>query len=233
MNKSINGITSIILGLILCQSSHAVTFGYSGTLEHVFVDSGTGSYTGSMIGDTFFGVYSTEDSVSNVTSVLPCLVDECEYTFSGPSIISGISDGTTTKSGTDAAVFIWDNYDLEVGDASVVNLLPGISWSVGTLLDGWIGDVLLTDGSLMEVGFVSLDTGLYSNRDYRAQPPDLSMADLAYFSIEEYDSFGNTTFSGFGRLNAVQVVPVPAAVWLFGSGLLGLIGVIRRKKFGS
>jgi hypothetical protein len=26
------------------------------------------------------------------------------------------------------------------------------------------------------------------------------------------------------------VVPVPAAVWLFGSGLLGLVGVARRKK---
>ena len=28
----------------------------------------------------------------------------------------------------------------------------------------------------------------------------------------------------------VGVVPVPAAVWLFGSGLLGLVGVARRKK---
>ena len=27
----------------------------------------------------------------------------------------------------------------------------------------------------------------------------------------------------------VRVVPVPAAVWLFGSGLLGLIGIARRK----
>ena len=26
------------------------------------------------------------------------------------------------------------------------------------------------------------------------------------------------------------VVPVPAAVWLFGSGLIGLIGIARRKK---
>lgn len=28
----------------------------------------------------------------------------------------------------------------------------------------------------------------------------------------------------------VEAVPVPAAVWLFGSGLLGLIGMARRKK---
>ena len=28
----------------------------------------------------------------------------------------------------------------------------------------------------------------------------------------------------------ISAVPVPAAVWLFGSGLLGLIGVARRKK---
>ena len=28
----------------------------------------------------------------------------------------------------------------------------------------------------------------------------------------------------------VKVIPVPAAVWLFGSGLLGLVGITRRKK---
>jgi len=26
------------------------------------------------------------------------------------------------------------------------------------------------------------------------------------------------------------VVPIPATVWLFGSGLLGMIGIARRKK---
>jgi hypothetical protein len=28
----------------------------------------------------------------------------------------------------------------------------------------------------------------------------------------------------------IVVVPVPAAIWLFGSGLLGLVGIARRKK---
>ena len=30
--------------------------------------------------------------------------------------------------------------------------------------------------------------------------------------------------------NFLSQVPIPAAVWLFGSGLIGLVGVARRKK---
>ena len=40
---------------------------------------------------------------------------------------------------------------------------------------------------------------------------------------EAYFYFDNVTY-------APAVVPVPAAVWLFGSGLIGLIGIARRKK---
>ena len=35
---------------------------------------------------------------------------------------------------------------------------------------------------------------------------------------------------GFTADAFVTVIPVPAAVWLFGSGLLGLVGIARRKK---
>ncbi len=38
------------------------------------------------------------------------------------------------------------------------------------------------------------------------------------------------TISIAGNDPIVQVVPIPGAVWLFGSGLLGLIGLSRRKK---
>lgn len=41
-----------------------------------------------------------------------------------------------------------------------------------------------------------------------------------------HDGYTNTSFAtGF-----YSAVPVPAAVWLFSSGLLGLIGIARRKK---
>lgn len=48
----------------------------------------------------------------------------------------------------------------------------------------------------------------------------------------------STVYSGGGAYNwlpggsvtLISSVPVPAALWLFGSGLIGLIGVARRKK---
>jgi hypothetical protein len=40
----------------------------------------------------------------------------------------------------------------------------------------------------------------------------------------------NANFNLQGVALAESAVPVPAAVWLFGSGLLGLVGIARRKK---
>jgi hypothetical protein len=40
----------------------------------------------------------------------------------------------------------------------------------------------------------------------------------------------NCNFDPSGNLCAPSQVPVPAAAWLFGSGLLGLVGVARRRK---
>lgn len=41
---------------------------------------------------------------------------------------------------------------------------------------------------------------------------------------------GGTQIADLSNVRAFSVVPVPAAVWLFGSGLLGLVGVARRKR---
>lgn len=46
------------------------------------------------------------------------------------------------------------------------------------------------------------------------------------------DAFNTGTMSFLGNPNLVAagVVPVPAAMWLFGSGLIGLVGIARRKN---
>jgi hypothetical protein len=46
-----------------------------------------------------------------------------------------------------------------------------------------------------------------------------------------YAAMQNDVFTGFSiSLYGVEVVPISAAVWLFGSGILLLIGVARRKQ---
>ena len=63
---------------------------------------------------------------------------------------------------------------------------------------------------------------------------------LSILSLEPFSTLGITPGAyewtwGTGastdsfKLN-VGAAPIPAAAWLFGSGLLGLIGVARRKK---
>ena len=50
------------------------------------------------------------------------------------------------------------------------------------------------------------------------------------FGGQGFDSKGNFRYGWAVHDGDVSAVPVPAAVWLFGSGLLGLVGMARRKK---
>jgi hypothetical protein len=62
-----------------------------------------------------------------------------------------------------------------------------------------------------------------------------------YYEVWDFQLLSNSSASGFNVdtifgtaggdfAQYTNPIPVPAAVWLFGSGLLGLVGVARRKK---
>lgn len=57
------------------------------------------------------------------------------------------------------------------------------------------------------------------------------LGSLTFFDITHTNGAG----SALHQINNVNVsaVPVPAAAWLFGSGILGLVGISRRKKAAS
>lgn len=72
---------------------------------------------------------------------------------------------------------------------------------------------------------LTLSDGIYQGQD------DIMMAARWLRSVADGESFSYTqTFQVFDPTKTAPSVPVPAAVWLFGSGLLGLIGVARRKQ---
>ena len=85
----------------------------------------------------------------------------------------------------------------------------------GYLLNGTFIQVTDDGGSLSQSGFVSFAV--------------LTGQVFGFRQLSTDSDFGaaTTTVSDF---SAPSAIPVPAAVWLFGSGLIGLVGIARRKK---
>ena len=57
---------------------------------------------------------------------------------------------------------------------------------------------------------------------------DWALGDPTYIEINLDDGSGGVYY--LGGFSITQIVPVPGAVWLFGSGLLGLAGFMRKKS---
>lgn len=76
--------------------------------------------------------------------------------------------------------------------------------------------------------------------DNNGEADYINVSDSGLNIIKDYSMVNSENFAFTGTdpdravswllVRAPSAVPVPAAVWLFGSGLLGLIGVARRKK---
>ena len=130
-------------------------------------------------------------------------------------------------SGDDLKIFFVGNNGHDV-DVSVF----GSSGSVGTVTynlpnpDGYTGfnsSAYPTDG----IYALGIDLGT----DFSGLGSDA----ISKIRLRIGDSYGQTSsdsavVSFVGAYNTMAPVPVPAAAWLFGSGLLGLAGVARRKK---
>ncbi|MGB5717302.1 MAG: VPLPA-CTERM sorting domain-containing protein, partial [Gammaproteobacteria bacterium] len=64
---------------------------------------------------------------------------------------------------------------------------------------------------------------------------EVAFSGLASYALFDFNAdFGRyiiDNFEGtFGSTEDINPVPIPAAAWLFGSGLLGLVGMARRKR---
>ena len=95
----------------------------------------------------------------------------------------------------------------------------------GDLLDfGWSGSEGILEFEIGNLAGWAWDQ--WENPADQATRVEHIMLDIPSFDFNGAKRIGsfNTVASGFA------VVPVPAAVWLFGSGLIGLISIARRKS---
>ena len=154
----------------------------------------------------------------------------------------GAFESTLTNFGLQAFSF---DYDLTVLGTDPVETLDGTNIGIADITpSGWT----VTSNSGGRGGFGKFDFDLTGTGQTRADPLTFLITGvendvvdnysiyfaghIADFTSTEWDCVeGDCTsawFAGAGDSNR-NIVPIPAAAWLFGSGLIGLVGVARRK----
>jgi len=169
--------------------------------------------------------------------------------------IGAFADSVTSLSGTfssQGAVLPTSVTDESVDTFVTATINPstlGLGFVSGTLVNGAGDDLVLFGIGTVEDTFDLTIGGTTVNNltatDSTFDTPDGFQLNAVAVNLDAF-GFGNgaivtdilltfnditSQFSLAGALNPPPVVvPVPAAVWLFGSGLIGLVGVARRKK---
>ena len=161
--------------------------------------------------------------------------------------VSGVTDFDTYLAGNPTHTYIADDNEwfTATGVASAtVNYDLGSVYSIDRLAlwnDEYSGisflDISISLDNInfttVASGLVPVDNPLYL--DYGAEVFGFGSQSARYIQFDVGDCpqpDGNSSLlCGIGEVAfSTSAVPIPAAVWLFGSGLLGLVGMARRKK---
>jgi len=154
-------------------------------------------------------------------------------TYTTQPVIGGIptGDGETTRTINQTVGIDWDTAGsfptIDITSITVDTVVFGGPWvldftvpyTVGLIPPGAINEL----DSLLFTPFGDIYDGLVG---VAGNPIASAVVSATPAGLESFigTAFGEFTFA------AAQPVPVPAAIWLFGSGLLGLVGIARRKR---
>ncbi len=190
-----------------------------------------------------------------VSSAQATIIDENWVTFDDASGTGVAEFAVTNDTATDIFAFIVANDNNPSSSSSddgawTSSIVDRFSWSGTSFIvyNGGSGDTGVdfietsSLGTFDELFGTAQQAIIYSFFNYNGNAPGLNAQALLagttqagfFFSTEQLAS----PFVTIGQNGAIidtgetihsSVVPVPAAVWLFGSGLIGLAGIARRK----
>ena len=201
---------SIISYDLLTGAQSSFSSGYDAVALAV---SGDTLYAGSGASIISYNLLTgAQSSFSGFNAVALTVSGDTLYAGSGESIISYnlLTGGQSSFSGFDAtAIAVLGDNTIVASNGAYLERFAQDGTDLGTysLFSNIAGLAVASDGELYYGD---------GNKIYRYEGP--SVAEF----ISGYDAVTLAVYT--------SAVPVPAASWLFGSGLIGLIGVARRKK---
>lgn len=186
-----------------------------------------------------FGTGASQDFFTGAQALITskglgsCNPDEITYTscVSGTTVYGDTPPAVATFLGTDYLVFQMTE------DAWFSSITVQFNGSQSQEVDFWVGDsssILNPNFKPSEIDFESIAATPQSGGALGITPQgvvDLGnrLGDLLVVRYGEQNLVGTKDSSMFVQGLEV-VVPVPAAVWLFGTGLVGLVALGRRKS---
>ena len=215
-----NGINGIPVSLVLDAAgffmSDQATDWADGTLDNT--DNSVATYGATPASDgTYTGTVAATSTIGTVTGP----GGFAGYLGLGP--LPMVTTAWNTSFGAGCTTGIDANYSDNIGGGCM-----GISPS------GVLPIVMDTDANANDY---TANTGGNIGGNPMADGPFPAMSanfDVISLTATGFDATASIApfcdFDPSGNLCAPPAVPVPAAVWLFGSGLLGLVGVARRRK---
>jgi hypothetical protein len=234
MNRScLRGKLSVcILFLFGTPTSHATSidtyFGYNfvsasaigfevNLTSITYIGDGGGTFTTTM--PAFPGLVSTDPG-----SIPRTGIPDIDGLSGLPTFTNG-GDGESTRTIGETVSINWDT-----SGAFPTIQIVSITADALDFTGSWSADL----STPYTVGLIPLGANTELNSSLAGSQEDIydavigtafaTSAPPAFSPLPEPTFFGEFTFS------ASSAVPIPATVWLFGSGLLGLAGISRRKK---
>ena len=218
--------------------------GVSSTYDSGVQTSGTNQYRRT---DTYFN-NSSVDLTSSVESLLRGTDPSRTYNGDSSSAYNDQLYNTSGYNRNDRTLYESSyNYDYSTTTTSPGNYTNDVQyWGYVSRIDGGLSSGLT---SLGDPDFVDLQQFLsgfygttftyleqYYDQGYKQTYINNTFDSSTYTSIVGKRYTGSATLTMINGQDAgtyianLSTVPIPPALWLFGSGLLGLIGVSRRRK---
>ncbi|HHO58779.1 MAG TPA: hypothetical protein ENJ64_00955 [Thiotrichales bacterium] len=222
-------VVALLVFLFWSTATAAAAVSFTGTLLNIEIDTGLSSYSGIGAGESFSGTFFYGDSSAEAGNIVTAPPFSADYRFTAPAFGGTLTVGGGVTSATESELGIGNDDDMG-DDAVVLNKLYGAGATTAvTLADTW--SVSATGNNrLFGIALYSLDTSLFPDTGFQAIPPALQAMDFTLFFLAEMNAAGTPIYIATGKVTTLSPVPVPAAVYLFITGGIGLLTVARLKN---
>ena len=239
MNKTI--LTSAMLLAMAVASTTASAALVNGTVLNF--DTGVASIYGGVVSGSYFGMDTSGDgiiiarertSISQYNGLIIGSAQAASGSHRGePGCVNAVDfcNNTGENPGIDAAWSFFGNTGMHSTN-SATNILTSSASTADIDFSGWVMNWNGGDVDVRGLAWAGNANGVANV----TCAVDCGVGDIYTLTYSATVSVSDPSIGGFRyNLNLVgtigaSAVPVPAALWLFGSGLIGLAGIARSRK---